>query len=201
MSIVYEKTNIIPPEICKKVISIFENVNDKQQGLTSNGLELNLKKTIDMYMNPNDNSWKQIEKYITTKILNEITPFMDYMSSNVFKLSSFEHFISIFGGIFGETLTLTGIQVGKYETGGYFKPHIDVDSRNERIFSIILYLNTLERGQGGDTIFYDGRVITPEEGKLVIFPTTWTHLHQGCEVIRGCKYIITGFLCKKCVIP
>ena len=88
MSIVYEKTNLIPPEICKKVISIFENVNDKQQGLTSNGLELNLKKTVDMYMNPNDNSWKQIEKYITTKILNEITPFMDYMSSNVFKLSS-----------------------------------------------------------------------------------------------------------------
>ena len=197
MSIVYEKTNLIPPEICKKIISIFENVSDKHQGLTTEGLQLHLKKCVDAYMNPDDNSWKQIEKYITAKILNEINPFINYMSSDVFKLSSLEHFISIFKGVFSETLTLSGLQVGKYETSDYFKPHIDIDSQNERVFAIILYLNTLEKGQGGETSFYDGRVITPEEGKLIIFPTTWTHLHQGCEVIGGYKYIITSFLCRK----
>jgi hypothetical protein len=195
MSIVYEKSNLIPPEICKEIISRFENANDKHQGLTTNGLQLNLKKCVDVYMNPDDNSWKRLDKYITTKILSEINPFMNYLSSNVFKLRSLEHFLSIFGGVFSKTLSCSGLKIAKYGPGDYFKPHID--SQDDRVFAIILYLNTLESDQGGETLFYDGRIITPEEGKLVIFPTTWTHLHQGCEVIRGYKYIITTFLKKK----
>jgi hypothetical protein len=195
MSIVYEKSNLIPLEICKEIISRYENVNDKHQGLTTKGLDLNIKKCVDVHMNPDDNLWKRLDKYITTKILSEINPFMNYLSSNVFKLGSLEHFISIFGDVFSETLYCSGLQITKYGPGDYFKPHID--SQSGRVFAIILYLNTLEKGQGGETSFYDGRVITPEEGKLIIFPTTWTHLHQGCEVIRGYKYIITSFLYRK----
>ena len=195
MSIVYEKRNLIPSTVCEEIISTFEKTHSKKLGCTSTGLKINLKKCTEVRMHSQDNLWKHLEKYITTKILSEVKPFMSYLSSDIFKLTSMEHFISIFGETFSETLILTGLQIQKYNPGDYFKPHID--SLPGRVFAVILYLNTLENDQGGKTSFYDGRVIKPEQGKLIIFPATWTHLHSGCEVIKGHKYIITSFLRKR----
>ena len=33
----------------------------------------------------------------------------------------------------------------------------------------------------------------PKEGKLVIWPSDWTHLHRGIPSLTQTKYILTGW--------
>jgi hypothetical protein len=54
-----------------------------------------------------------------------------------------------------------------------------------RLFSCLIYLNTLEDNQGGCTEFMCGKKVRPEQGKLLIFPSTWTYVHRGAEVKNG----------------
>lgn len=65
------------------------------------------------------------------------------------------------------------VAVACYEKGGYFKPHYDIypggDSWiNDRIISVILYLNDVE--EGGETTFpYTGIKVIPKKGTALIF--------------------------------
>lgn len=58
----------------------------------------------------------------------------------------------------------------------------------------IWYLNGVE-GPGGETEFRHQAVkVTPEEGKLLLFPPFWTHEHRGAVLERGVKYIATTWV-------
>jgi hypothetical protein len=53
---------------------------------------------------------------------------------------------------------------------------------------------------GGGTAFHPkidgGKIVSPERGKLLLFPATWTYIHMGLPLIKGDpKYIATGWLC------
>lgn len=79
-----------------------------------------------------------------------------------------------------------------------FPWHADVlDYASARRFLICMfYLNN--NFEGGETEFIPigGKPysITPEQGKLVMFPPFWTHPHRGCELIEGTKYIANVYL-------
>lgn len=55
----------------------------------------------------------------------------------------------------------------RYGTGKFFKPHFDGHYKNSRnqisIFSVTVYLNDVEEGQGGNLIFYKGTRADPAE--------------------------------------
>ena len=58
----------------------------------------------------------------------------------------------------------------------------------EREISCILYLNDVE--VGGETEFYhQGVKIKPEEGKIIISPSGFTHIHRSVPPISNDKYI------------
>ena len=88
------------------------------------------------------------------------------------------------------------MNIQKTEKGQYFDWHFDHTDRGEhRRLAFILYLNTLDENDGGETEFMDGKIIRPEVSKLIIFPSTWTNYHRGCTVLGKTKYILTGFVC------
>jgi hypothetical protein len=59
----------------------------------------------------------------------------------------------------------------------------------------IWYLNDVP-GPGGETEFpLQGVSVRPEEGKLVLFPPFWTHVHRGVTLQQGVKYIATTWIC------
>jgi len=35
----------------------------------------------------------------------------------------------------------------------------------------------------------------PAQGKLILFPPFWTHVHRGVELEQGVKYIATTWIC------
>ena len=52
----------------------------------------------------------------------------------------------------------------------------------------------MDDDQGGGTKFSYEHIIKPTAGKILLFPATWTYVHEGCEVLKGKKYIVTCFL-------
>jgi hypothetical protein len=66
---------------------------------------------------------------------------------------------------------------------------------SQRQLVAIWYLNNVE-GPGGETEFPLQEVLVkPEEGKLVLFPPFWTHIHRAVEMQKGVKYIATTWVC------
>jgi hypothetical protein len=66
-----------------------------------------------------------------------------------------------------------------------------------RVLAYMLYLNTLEPEEGGETEFLYQRLrLRPEENTMVVWPAAFTHAHRGNVVLGDqAKYIITGWFC------
>lgn len=83
--------------------------------------------------------------------------------------------------------------IQKSEAGQYYHWHSDWAPREDRLLTCILYLNNLEDDAGGNTEFSSGKVIKPQKGKVLVFPSTINYIHRGGLVKRGSKYIIATF--------
>ena len=78
---------------------------------------------------------------------------------------------------------------------GYHVWHSESGSREfgTRIGVYILYLN--DAISGGETEFlYQKSRIEPVTGRLVIFPSCYTHVHRGNPPLSGDKYLMTGWI-------
>lgn len=94
-------------------------------------------------------------------------------------------------------------QLSNYDTkiqktnvgGGYHIWHFETDSRatSGRVLTYIFYVNDVE--EGGETEFlYIPKRINAKEGRLVLFPGSFTHTHRGNQPLSNEKYVITGFV-------
>jgi len=82
-----------------------------------------------------------------------------------------------------------------YPTEGYFAPHVENDGSTHtknRVLVWMIYLNTLNFG-GGTRFPYFNKIIKAEEGKVIIWPAYWNHLHHGVIHKSRTKYIATGW--------
>ena len=76
---------------------------------------------------------------------------------------------------------------------GFHNPHCEMDAPgNPRVLAWMFYLNTVT--DAGETRFpsYDLNV-NPVEGRLVIWPAYFTHIHHGVVSKTQTKYIATGW--------
>ena len=78
--------------------------------------------------------------------------------------------------------------------GGYHAWHTEksVQSHSDRIFVIMVYLNDIL--EGGETEFLcQHERIEPKQGRCVIFPAGYTHMHRGNPPLSGEKYILNAW--------
>jgi len=76
-----------------------------------------------------------------------------------------------------------------------FKDHVDVGNYNSarRFLVCFLYLNDVTLG--GETNFPKLRhSITPERGRILVFPANWQYRHSGQPPLSGPKYIVGSYL-------
>ena len=97
------------------------------------------------------------------------------------------------------------LQIVKYEKGGYFKAHYDPEvvyksNINDRIYTIIIYLN--DNFEGGETYFKELDIyVKPKKGKAVLFKSLNNDkkilrksFHQGQEITSGVKYMCNKWI-------
>lgn len=90
-----------------------------------------------------------------------------------------------------------GYNLQRTRSGEYYEWHVDSGPGvfSQRQLVAIWYLNNVA-GPGGETEFYFQDIrVTPEQGKLLIFPPFWTHVHRGVKLTEGVKYIATTWVC------
>jgi len=62
-----------------------------------------------------------------------------------------------------------------------------------RTMAWIVYLNTLEKDDGGETEWlYQQKKISPKRGTVCIWPGGYSHLHRGNPPMKS-KYVVTGW--------
>lgn len=185
---VYEKS--IPDDLCDEIIKRFNEDNQKRDGVTSSGINKNIKHTKDLMMSRYDN-WKDIDSKMFTILNKSLNEYMNYLIENNLNMYS--------GSIDTDCICDKGYNIQKYnKNDGFYIWHTDdmVSYQHEeaRIITYLWYLNDIE--EGGETYFRDFK-IKPEKGKLVFFPATWTYGHKGAVPISDDKYIVTGWIVEK----
>tara|TARA_B100000287_G_scaffold160640_1_gene151518 strand:+ start:16618 stop:17319 length:702 start_codon:yes stop_codon:yes gene_type:complete len=114
---------------------------------------------------------------------------------NQYLQTCINHYCAEYSSLTQIPLTSFAIKCQKTpEGGGYHVWHHEDGSYGEhaRCAVWMIYLN--EDFEGGETeFFYQKRRIKPSTGTVVIWPAGYTHSHKGNLVLKGTKYIVTGW--------
>jgi Rps23 Pro-64 3,4-dihydroxylase Tpa1-like proline 4-hydroxylase len=197
MDFILEIPNNLSLEVCEDMIKRFEKDDRVQSGITTTSDKIipkvmSSKHSTDLYLSRYDD-WKDIDEYLHKQLLKGLEEYKAHMTKVGYGNSIYRFFQ-------GECKD-SGYQIQKTVPGEYYGWHDDSLASNGRFLTYLWYLTSHEPiNDGGGTAFHPlvgdgGKVIKPEQGKLLIFPATWTYVHAGLPLIRGNpKYICTGWM-------
>jgi hypothetical protein len=182
LSFIYELPRALPPDVCREAIRRFE-ANVDQQYLGRIGAQqseaADIKKSTDLFISGRDD-WQDIDKLLRQTLgsaVREMARAFPFFAVNRFKD--------------------LGYNLQRYQPGEYYHWHVDAGPGEfmARQLVAIWYLNDVA-GPGGETEFALQDIkVQPQEGKLVLFPPFWTHIHRAVTVETGVKYIATTWVC------
>ena len=176
--------NIENNDLCKEIINLFEgNVKLQKQGMSGLKQDVSIKKTTDIGIKPND--LKDPKFHCVKEYIKELHKcFVDYQTQWPFLKAIIKD------------VDIGAFNLQKYSPGDHFsKIHSERCNLQSlhRIFAWMIYLNDVD--DGGMTSFpHYGIKIKPARGKVIIWPSEWTHAHAGEILNSGEKYIMTGWM-------
>ncbi|MCP4876463.1 MAG: 2OG-Fe(II) oxygenase [Gammaproteobacteria bacterium] len=179
-SFIFHKQAALAGDICAEMIGRFEKYGDEQYpGRIGQIIEedTSIKRSTDLVLSGKPH-WKDLDRELFRSLSHVLT--------------EFKQVYPFFAGPFKDM----GYAIQRTDPGEFYHWHIDGGSHefSMRQLVAVWYLNSLE-GQGGETEFqYQDVSITPEAGKLLLFPPFWTHLHRGKTLRAGQKYIATTWV-------
>jgi predicted 2-oxoglutarate/Fe(II)-dependent dioxygenase YbiX len=182
LSFIYEIPKALPGDVCREMIRRFEANTDQQYvgRIGQAGVEEGaIKKTTDLRISGRTD-WKDLDAMLMQSLsrhFSAIAQAFPFFAANRFKD--------------------LGYNMQRYRAGEYYHWHVDSGPGefSQRQLVALWYLNDVP-APGGETEFPLQEIkVRPEEGKLVLFPPFWTHLHRAVTVERGVKYIATTWIC------
>jgi hypothetical protein len=181
LSFIYQIPRALPADVCREIIRRFEERSDEQYPGRIGGAaaaEASVKKTTDLFISGRAD-WTDLDAHLRRSLgdaLRGLIALYPFFAVNRFKD--------------------LGYNIQRYRPGEYYHWHVDSGPGEfmSRQLVALWYLNAV--AAGGETEFaLQGVSVKPEEGKLVLFPPFWTHIHRAVTVERGVKYIATTWLC------
>lgn len=174
--------NALSTEFCQKCIQKFQEDDNKDIGKTGGGLNLDVKRSTDLLISSFD-EWAEEDTVFYQSLSKHLTEYVDKWGD--WSLANA-----------GTQFKDTGYQIQETKPKDFYSWHNDFSWRNmdmsPRYLTFIWYLNDVT--EDGYTEFIDGTKIQPEEGKLIIFPATWTYMHRGFPPKSETKYLCTGWV-------
>ena len=173
----------IPLDLCDSIISYYKNnghdvyssdVADKEN------TSLRVSNELILYHN------KNATKGLYNKLIDLVMPITNKWisdhsaSNNKIKTAYYED-----------------VHILRYEPNkGHYGYHSDDDGPtvDNRLLSIIIYLNDVSTGGETEFAYIDVPPIKPSKGDIIVFPSGWTHLHKGNMPISNSKYICVTWL-------
>lgn len=171
---IIENKKSLSSDFCEEIIKKFEQDPRKRNGVTNGGYKPEHKKSVDLHISNLEN-WKEIDEKLYNALEIGVRSYIKQFSNINKKIHDL------------------GYNVQKTKANeGFYHWHCDNGRTEHRVLTFIWYLNTVDKG-GETEFYYQGKKIKPEAGKLLIFPSFWTHLHRGNMPLSCDKYIVTGW--------
>jgi hypothetical protein len=181
-SFIYEVARALPADVCREAVRRFEERTDQQyEGRIGAAAESapEVKRSTDLRISGRED-WRDIDQALARQLAGVVRAFgaeFPFFAANAFKD--------------------LGYNLQRTLPGEFYHWHVDSGPGEfrDRQLVAIWYLNDVA-GPGGETEFPLQEVkVRPEEGKLVLFPPFWTHVHRGVTLEQGVKYIATTWVC------
>lgn len=183
--------NFVPPGVCNRWIKYFEETMSKSS------------------VHFDDNVLDGTEQFSTgsagrkdlSVLFSNVSSVRDCNEVNQYLQACLESYLTEFSYQRTVPMISTDIKLQKTEEGGgYHVWHYESGSYHTAFRELVwmIYLNDVtEEDSGGETeFFYQKRRIKPTTGTVVIWPAAFTHLHRGNMLLKGTKYIMTGWYYK-----
>ena len=189
-SFIHILKNTLPKDVCKSFIESFEKRTDLHKpGIFGAGGKHeenhNIKQSTDITFYPtfleDEDFGSLFADYLIPALTNGMDEYSRYFYVGMDNISPIE-------------LTLY-FNMQKYPPGGGYKVFHCERAGNQffpRTHAWMLYLNDINVG-GETEFFYQQHFEKAEEGKLVIWPSDFTHIHRGIVAPYETKYILTGW--------
>jgi len=193
MDLILEFQNSLTDDFCDEIIRKFEEDERKEKSKVSNVsnksfIDFNYRKSTELKISEYSD-WEDIHTKLFTIISEKLSEYYSFLKKCGYEKNE------IILGLIGSS-HIKGLSITKSEKSDYFNWHIDDYDGKGRFITVLIYLNTLNESEGGSTVFGNGKIIKPEKGKIVFFPSLWTHVHRGDVVKNNSKYIVSGFFCR-----
>ena len=200
-NLVQSYNNTLSKEFCNHVIDLFEQSNNKTEGISGGGINKNIKDSIDLVVTANldDSNWSHVYDYVRENLLSNLVDYLGkfpflHMNSQYSSMSSLVRTAQL--AFMSSNNAIPHMQIQRYVGDqGYYTWHHENSGghTSKRELAFIYYLNNVD---GGETeMLYNPMKISPETGKLAMFPAYWTHKHRGNPPLEGqTKYILTGWI-------
>lgn len=174
---IFEKGNALSQEICESMIYLFENLKEYQKpGKTIGGLNKEVKDCTEILFHPQSLELNSLLDALQIGI-NEYQNQYPFLRT----LHRFEQ--------------VENITFKRYNPGQAYRGlHCERSSLKvcARMLVWMFYLNDVN--DGGETFFpHQSKKVKAEQGKLVIWPSDWTHAHQGLVSSSETKYIVSSW--------
>lgn len=179
--------NAVPPEVCSKIITLFEQ---------------NIDKTIDRYTESSISGNPPLPYGIREDRLTYLID-LDLDLDNTIKGFLLDKIIHTYAKKYFNIHEFKGFGIKDIKvqrtlpTEGYHAWHwehsYDESQVITRVLAYTIYLNDIE--DGGETEFlHQSLRIKPTVGTLCLWPSYFTHLHRGNPPLSKPKYILTGWI-------
>lgn len=184
---IYTKNNALSGNVCLNLIKAFEESDLKQPGILygPEGISSDSdKKSTDITFDPsfmNKEPWSLLLEDVIVSVKTGVLDYLNRHSTAMSKMDPIDLY--------------TYFNMQKYEPNeGFFGWHCERAGikHSDRLLVWMVYLNTLT-DRGETEFFYQQHFERPERGKLVIWPSDWSHLHRGVPSPTETKYILTGW--------
>ena len=181
-SFIYAVERALPGDVCREAIRRFEERADQQYagriGVAAESAP-DVKRSTDLRISGRED-WLDIDQALARQLAGVVRAFgaeFPFFAANAFKD--------------------LGYNLQRTLPGEFYHWHVDSGPGEfrDRQLVAIWYLNDVP-GPGGETEFPLQDVkVRPEEGRLVLFPPFWPHVHRGVTLASGVKYIATTWVC------
>jgi hypothetical protein len=183
-------TDVFPDGYCQHLINEFERLVSNGAGYDrrqSENASAHVKKDLQLVLNASNHNFLEFENK------DPLVIFFDHIQQ------CFNEYVNTYsilkeGRIRGSIMKMQRTSPG----GGYHVWHSEQNSGTpqvSRVLTYMLYLNTLNPDEAGETEFlYQQMRETPKENTVLLWPAAFTHTHRGNTVFgKNCKYIVTGW--------
>ena len=171
--------NVLTSDQCKNITKYLDSQEKILGKVGSNELNLKIKECWEVYGDFSNPNW------VDSLLMEKLTEYVPLYRSMHPELDNH---------VAGWRLD-PRYNMKKYDPGkGYYGKHCEAESVSSafRMLVWMFYFNTVT--DKGGTIFdnYD-KIIDATEGRLVIWPSYWTHIHRGIVSNTQTKYIASGW--------